>query len=273
MSDQPQISEHYDAIADKWDEIVDMGAREDVLWSTLESMLPDVAGERILDAGCGSGVYSERLVDAGADVVGVDVSEKMLEEARDRVPDAAFRRDDVTDSLDWLDDDSVDVVLCQHVLSHVEDLTAAYEAFSRVLDDGGTLVVSTHNPAYDFCVVRNEHQPEPSDPETTVHSYADQPTYGDTERFDVVYGDGPSANRGTYYRRRSRPSFLRCSTPGSNSGSSSNRPPTATAVTGTQARGIPQAPCAFGPTASRNEGVPPSANAALTGTKWRSSSS
>jgi ubiquinone/menaquinone biosynthesis C-methylase UbiE len=201
MSDPPRISEHYDAIADHWDDIVDAEAREDVLWSTLESMLPDVAGERVLDAGCGSGIYAARLVDAGADVVGVDVSEKMLAEARDRVPEATFRHGDVADSLDWLGDDRVDVVLCQHVLSHVEDLTAAFEAFSRVLDDGGTLVVSTHNPAYDFCVVRNEHQPEPSDLETTVHTDADQPTYADTERFDVVYGDGPSANRGTYYRR------------------------------------------------------------------------
>lgn len=42
------------------------------------SLLPDVAGDRVLDAGCGAGHLAAKLADRGASVVGVDVSEAML---------------------------------------------------------------------------------------------------------------------------------------------------------------------------------------------------
>jgi ubiquinone/menaquinone biosynthesis C-methylase UbiE len=202
-NEDPRIGSHYDDLADRWADIVDTEARDDVLWSTLESMLPDPPGARVLDAGCGSGVFTARLADAGADVVGVDLSEEMLAVARDRVPDGRFLQADVADGLDELDADGFDVVLCQHVLSHVESLETPFEAFARVLEDGGTLVVSTHNPVRDYCVVREERQPtagEHDELETTVHTFHDHPTYTETERFDVTYG-GDDGTRGTYYRR------------------------------------------------------------------------
>ena len=49
------------------------------------SLLPDVRGLRVLDAGCGPGVYSQELVARGATVVACDVSERMLEIANERL--------------------------------------------------------------------------------------------------------------------------------------------------------------------------------------------
>lgn len=199
----PRIGDHYDAIADRWDEIVET-ARGDSLWSSLEALLPDLEGKRVLDAGCGSGVYTSRLLDRGGDVIGVEISEAMLREARDRVPEATFRRADLSESLDCLGDGSVDVVLCQHVFSHLENLAVPLEEFARVLVDDGFLVVSTHNPVYDYLVVRDERQPTTGDRvdlEKTVHTAPGAPSYTETERFDVTYGTGSAANRGTYYRR------------------------------------------------------------------------
>lgn len=45
---------------------------------------------RIVDLGCGSGIWTRQLVDAGFEVVGVDISAAMIEIARQRVPEAEF---------------------------------------------------------------------------------------------------------------------------------------------------------------------------------------
>ena len=48
----------------------------------LFSLMPDLKGKRVLDLGCGFGEHCKRFVDYGAEaVVGIDISEKMLEEA------------------------------------------------------------------------------------------------------------------------------------------------------------------------------------------------
>lgn len=46
---------------------------------------------RIVDAGCGSGILSRRLVDAGYDVSGFDISPAMVRRARAKVPESTFR--------------------------------------------------------------------------------------------------------------------------------------------------------------------------------------
>jgi SAM-dependent methyltransferase len=50
-----------------------------------------VGSGRVVDLGCGSGVWAARLVERGYDVVGIDSSEAMIRLARRRVPDAEFR--------------------------------------------------------------------------------------------------------------------------------------------------------------------------------------
>ena len=58
------------------------GARE---WHVLKKMLPDFKGKRVLDLGCGFGWHCQYAVENGAiSAVGVDISEKMLKEARNK---------------------------------------------------------------------------------------------------------------------------------------------------------------------------------------------
>ena len=51
-----------------------------------------VADGLVVDVGCGSGIWARELVDAGYDVLGIDQSAAMIDLARRRVPEAAFRR-------------------------------------------------------------------------------------------------------------------------------------------------------------------------------------
>src|SRR5215207_486347 len=48
-------------------------------------------GQRVLDIGCGTGVFLRSAADAGAEVAGVDASERLLDVARRRVPEADLR--------------------------------------------------------------------------------------------------------------------------------------------------------------------------------------
>lgn len=55
---------------------------------TLAGWLPhDLAGLRILDAGCGTGSLAVELAERGADVVGIDLSPKLIQLARERYPE------------------------------------------------------------------------------------------------------------------------------------------------------------------------------------------
>ena len=58
--------------------------REKMQAAIIEKLPKDLRGARILDAGCGTGVLSRMLDEKGAEVVGVDISEKLIEVAKDR---------------------------------------------------------------------------------------------------------------------------------------------------------------------------------------------
>ena len=95
-----------------------------------------VAGGRVLDAGCGPGATLELLRRGGWRAVGVDRSPE-------RVQRAALRGVAVEGSLEALPfaDESFDGVLCECVLSQIEDLGRALGEFFRVLRPGGVLGV------------------------------------------------------------------------------------------------------------------------------------
>ena len=69
-------------------------------WETLEPLLPDFAGKRVLDLGCGYGWHCIYAAEHGAaSVTGVDLSEKMLAVAREktRLPQVTYVRGDMAE--------------------------------------------------------------------------------------------------------------------------------------------------------------------------------
>lgn len=111
------------------------------------SMLPDVAGKRVLDAGCGPGIYTEILLEKGADVVAFDVTPEFVEITRERVGDRAqVLQANLNEPLTFADDASFDVVLAPLVLDYLPDLAPVYAEIARVLVPGGYLVFSASEP-------------------------------------------------------------------------------------------------------------------------------
>ena len=100
----------------------------------LELLEPE-AGERILDLGCGDGTLTLRLIEAGAEVVGVDSSQAMVDAARARGIDAR-----VADARALEFDGEFSAVFSNAALHWIHDADAVLESVSRALVSGGRFV-------------------------------------------------------------------------------------------------------------------------------------
>jgi len=115
------------------------------------SLLPEVEGLQVLDAGCGPGIYTEWLLKRGAQVVACDVTPQMVEITRRRVGNLAeIHQADITQSLTFAVDAAFDIVLCSLVLDYINDWQPVFKEFFRVLRSGGTLIFSCGHPTGDY---------------------------------------------------------------------------------------------------------------------------
>ena len=111
------------------------------LWmSTVSSYLDERAAiTSILDLGCGTGRFSEALaVHFGAEVIGIDPSKKMLEQARSKQTDPRVRFQAGSAEAIPLPDESVDLVFMSMIFHHLQDPALAARECRRVLRKGGT---------------------------------------------------------------------------------------------------------------------------------------
>ena len=136
------IREGYDKIAKQYDE-----------WSRPSSELSNEAefdefmsqiepSSHVLDAGCGSGIVTRYLVDNGYQVTGIDISEKMLDIAKNRVPEATFEVGDMS-ALEF-EDGSFDGVVSTFAVFHIPRTKhfSLFQDFHRILRKGGVLLFS-----------------------------------------------------------------------------------------------------------------------------------
>lgn len=157
-SDTPIARPAYASFADRYDALAPSKAHN-ALYERPASLalVGDVAGLDILDAGCGSGICSEKLAHAGAYVQAFDVTPEMAALASRRCAslDVDIHVGDMTKPLDWLADHSVDGVLCALALDYVENLKPVFSEFHRVARPGGWLVFSMGHPMRDWADARS----------------------------------------------------------------------------------------------------------------------
>jgi SAM-dependent methyltransferase len=117
-------------------------------------------GRRVLDAGCGSGYGAAKLAQGAREVLGIDVSQEAVDEARQQYK-AANLRFECADCLAIpAADGSFDLVVAFEIIEHLKDWRGFLRQVRRVLASDGQFVVSTPNRLY-YAEARAEPGPNP----------------------------------------------------------------------------------------------------------------
>jgi SAM-dependent methyltransferase len=148
----------YDAYADQYAAAVAQreqgGAtgRPDALLPPLLGQLGDIAGQRVLDAGCGEGYLTRVLAARGAVTTGIDVAPRLIERARRKDPTGQidYRVADLSRPLPELAG-QFDAAVSYLVLNDVRDFTGFAATLVSSLRPGGRLVHVLNNPYTAIC--------------------------------------------------------------------------------------------------------------------------
>jgi 2-polyprenyl-6-hydroxyphenyl methylase/3-demethylubiquinone-9 3-methyltransferase len=121
-------------------------------------------GKRALDVGCGGGILSEGMAARGAEVTGIDVSDKALKVAQLHLLESGSSRitylHAAAEELAQEQPSNFDVVTCMEVLEHVPDPASQVRACARLLKPGGHAFFATinRNPkSFLFAIVAAEY--------------------------------------------------------------------------------------------------------------------
>lgn len=118
-------------------------------WHVFKTLLPELRGKKVLDLGCGFGWHCRYAREQQADqVVGVDISEKMLRKAREWTDDPAITY--INSPIEDLDvpGGGFDVVISSLALHYIESFAAVCHKVSRCLATNGAFVFSVEHPIF-----------------------------------------------------------------------------------------------------------------------------
>lgn len=111
------------------------------MYREILARVPEIEGQRILDLGCGNGNILKMLQDrVEVRFYGLDISEKMVEEAKKRLGAAAQLSVGDAENLPY-EDGFFDVVICNASFHHYPDAQKAAAEMGRVLKPGGLLIL------------------------------------------------------------------------------------------------------------------------------------
>jgi ubiquinone/menaquinone biosynthesis C-methylase UbiE len=160
-------------------------------------------GARVCDLCCGEGYVGRRLIECGArEVVGVDLSTKLIEAARRRAgsPRLSYVVDDAQ-SLGSLPDGAFDVVVCQMAIHDVADDRSLFAAVRRVIAPDAPFVFSMLHPCFEAPFHVPDEAPYLLDDDSrplgrVVRRYASEGPWNSG-------GDGMRGRMGAYHRKLS----------------------------------------------------------------------
>ncbi|MFW5443920.1 MAG: bifunctional 2-polyprenyl-6-hydroxyphenol methylase/3-demethylubiquinol 3-O-methyltransferase UbiG [Methylococcaceae bacterium] len=123
----------------------------------------DLQGKRIVDVGCGGGILTEGLAKKGADALGIDLSEDLIDIADlhglESGVKASYKKISA-EALAEQEPESFDHITCMEMLEHVPDPGSIIDSCAKMVKPGGMVFFSTLNrvpKAYLLAIVAAEH--------------------------------------------------------------------------------------------------------------------
>lgn len=122
-----------------------------VILPNLRRVLGEVTGQKILDLGCGQGLFSVAMAKLGAVVIGVDISPELLKIAEAQSEKSGQKIDfrvSSADKLDFLSAGLFDVVVMVLAAQNIKELDRVLGECARVLKKSGRLILVLNHPAF-----------------------------------------------------------------------------------------------------------------------------
>ncbi|HEX6270723.1 MAG TPA: class I SAM-dependent methyltransferase, partial [Anaerolineales bacterium] len=139
------IQKSYDDWSESYD--TDENLTRDLDQRVTRDVLANLHFTSILEIGCGTGKNTSFLAEIGKTVHAVDFSEGMIEKAKEKVQaeNARFSMMDITEKWNF-EDQSFDLIVCNLVLEHIEDLSFVFSEASRSLQEEGRFLINELHP-------------------------------------------------------------------------------------------------------------------------------
>lgn len=164
----PKDVEHFSSFAEKWWDLdgpvnslhpfndVRVPFVRNGLKKTGRCKVNNLSGLKILDVGCGVGIFSEGLAKDGAVVVGIDPAEKLIEVARNHLEQTKKSHPSVnlTYLCELVQDHAIehegeyDAVVASEVVEHVPDVDFFMKHCIKALKPGGSIFITTFNRTF-----------------------------------------------------------------------------------------------------------------------------
>lgn len=142
----------YDQIADWYNESIRSGSLiHDLVVPKLLNLAGDIQGQHVCDLACGQGVIARQLAQMGANVVGVDIAEKMLafaQQHEETEPLGIVYLHEDAQTLSSIADATFDGAICNMSLMDITDIRATFHTVRRILCDSGWFVFSITHPCF-----------------------------------------------------------------------------------------------------------------------------
>lgn len=138
-------------------------------WPAIQKMLPVLKGRKVLDIGCGSGIFTFLLEEyEPEEIAGLDLSEGMLEIAKQKAvrkgSKASFVLGDAASAQECVNE-TFDLIFSSTTSHYLKDLDGFFKSMEKVLRADGEIILSVIHPVYSamYPISRGESFPNDED--------------------------------------------------------------------------------------------------------------
>lgn len=122
--------------------------QKDLILPNLLRLLNIRKGESVLDVACGQGFFAREFYKAGAEVIGIDISEELIKIAKERSPLAIKYYVSQAENIQPLGNSSCNKIAMILALQNIEDVNKVFKECNRILKHNGVIYLVLNHPAF-----------------------------------------------------------------------------------------------------------------------------